>query len=240
MALHRTPLCCALAILAATTLTACQGDQAEVDWTPPRVASEPDVQLTEFRHEVMFPGGSSILSSAAAAALTRFITDVGVVSEDHVVVVGAQPRVGELPELGQLVQRRQATVARVLADRGVSSRRGQAAASGADAGQQAVVVVVRRTVVGLPACPDWTGEPGANGNNRQLLNWSCSTAVNFGMMLADPSDLLHGRDPGHADGELMARSMELYRKGKTKDLIRDAASAEVFPTSTPSSSSSGN
>jgi pilus assembly protein CpaD len=148
--------------------------------------------------------------------------------------------VGESPEISQLVRRRQAAVARLLADRGVPSRLAQAPATGANAGQQAVVVIVRRTVVALPACPDWTGEPGANANNRQLLNWSCSTAVNFGMMIADPSDLLLGRDPGHADGELMARSIELYRKGKTRDLIRDAASAEIFPTSTSSSSGSSN
>jgi pilus assembly protein CpaD len=95
-------------------------------------------------------------------------------------------------------------------------------------------------VVALPACPDWTGEPGANTDNRQLRNWSCSTAVNLGMMIADPSDLLLGRNPGYADGEYLARSVELYRKGRTRDLIRDAASGEIFPSAAPSSSSSGN
>lgn len=239
MALRKISLRCVLAILATATLSACQGDQAELDWTPPRVAAEPDVQLTEFRHEVTFAPGSSTIANATAASLSRFVVDLGVAPEDHVVVVGAQPRVGEAPEMAQLVQRRQGVVARILADRGVPSRLAQAPATGADAGQQAVVVVVRRTVVALPACPDWTGEPGANTDNRQLRNWSCSTAVNLGMMIADPSDLLLGRNPGYADGELMARSIELYRKGKTRDLIRDAASAEIFPTSTSSSSSSG-
>jgi pilus assembly protein CpaD len=238
MALRKTPLRCVLAILTTATLAGCQSDQAELDWTPPRVAAEPDVQLTEFRHEVTFASGSSTIASATAASLTRFVVGAEVAPQDHVVVVGARPNVGEAPEMGQLVQRRQAAVARFLADRGVPSRLAQAPATGADSGQQAVVVLVRRTVVGLPACPDWTGEPGANANNRQLRNWSCSTAVNFGMMVADPSDLLLGRDPGYADGELMARSIEFYRKGKTKDLIRDAASAEIFP-STSSSSSSG-
>ena len=70
-----------------------------------------------------------------------------------------------------------------------------------------------------------------------MSNWSCATAVNFGMMLADPQDLARGRDPGRADGEAMARSIENYRKDRTKDIIRDSASGELFPSSAPSNSS---
>jgi type IV pilus biogenesis protein CpaD/CtpE len=57
------------------------------------------------------------------------------------------------------------------------------------------------------------------------------------MMLADPNDLVRGRDPGPADGEAIARSVENYRKDRTKDIIRDAASSEMFPASAPSSNS---
>lgn len=70
-----------------------------------------------------------------------------------------------------------------------------------------------------------------------MSNWSCATAVNFGMMLADPGDLVRGRDPGPADGEAVARSIESYRKGRTKDIMRDAASSEMFPAAAPSSNS---
>ncbi len=70
-----------------------------------------------------------------------------------------------------------------------------------------------------------------------MSNWSCATAVNFGLMLADPQDLARGRDPGRADGEAVARSIESYRKDRTKDIIRDSASSEMFPSAAPSNSS---
>jgi pilus assembly protein CpaD len=94
-----------------------------------------------------------------------------------------------------------------------------------------LLVLVRRSIASLPACPDWTQMPGDNFENQPMSNWSCATAVNFGMMLADPADLVRGRDPGFADGEYLARSVEKYRAGKTKPIIRDSASSEIFPSS---------
>jgi pilus assembly protein CpaD len=100
-------------------------------------------------------------------------------------------------------------------------------------GDDQIAVVVERYALQLPACPDWTERPNQNFDNQPGSFWSCATAINLGMMVADPGDLVRGRSIGDADGTTMARSVQRYRLGQTKDLIRDAASAEIFPSPAP-------
>lgn len=84
-------------------------------------------------------------------------------------------------------------------------------------------------VVVLPACPDWSAWPNySTFHNQPYSDWSCATAVNLGMMVANPADLVRGRVPGQADGTVMARSVEAYRKGRTKPLLDDVSTAETF------------
>ncbi len=94
-----------------------------------------------------------------------------------------------------------------------------------------VGVVVERVVVTLPACPNWTEWPNNSFSNQPTSNWGCSTAVDLGMMVAEPSDLNFGRVPGPSDGTVMSSSIERYRLGKTKPMIRDAGSSDVYPPS---------
>ena len=152
----------------------------------------------------------------------------GVGAGDRVyVIAGAADRSG-------LAERRSRAVGSFLARNGIQS---QSRFTEDHVLPEGVAVVVQRTAVALPSCPNWTQVPNRNFDNQPMSNWSCATAVNFGLMLADPSDLARGRDPGYADGEAVARSIENYRKGRTKDIIRDAASGEVFPAAAPSNSS---
>ena len=96
---------------------------------------------------------------------------------------------------------------------------------------EAVKVIVRRYVVTLPGCPDWTGRPGISYDNAASSNFGCATAVNLGLMVADPGDIVAGRHPGLMDGEFIARSIERYRKGETTPLEGDGAStAQIEPT----------
>ena len=147
----------------------------------------------------------------------------------------AAPEPSVSPEARDLAERRSRAIGMFLAKNRIRSE-ARVADEGVLPGEGAAVVV-QRTAVTLPACPNWTQMPNRNSDNQPMSNWSCATAVNFGLMLADPSDLARGRDPGYADGEAVARSVENYRKGKTRDIIRDAASSEIFPAASPSNSS---
>jgi pilus assembly protein CpaD len=199
------------------------------DFSEVAVAREPRPELVAFSHEVRFAGIREDLDAAEAARLRGFLARAGSSyggDDVFVVVVAAE----DVPpgQRAALATRRAAAVKAFLAGEGVAASMVQVAADAARR-SDLVAVSVRRYVAVLPPCPDWTGMPGVNFNNQPASNWSCATAVNFGMMLANPADLVRGRDPGYADGERAARSVRAYREGRTKPIIRDASAAEVFP-----------
>ena len=97
--------------------------------------------------------------------------------------------------------------------------------------RETVKLIARRYVVTMPGCPDWTGRPGVNFNNTPSSNFGCATAVNLGLMVADPGDMVAGRHPGLMDGEFVARSIERYRKGETTPLNgEDSSTAQIETT----------
>jgi pilus biogenesis lipoprotein CpaD len=194
------------------------------DFSDVVVAREPRPELVAFSHEVRFAGMREDLDAAEADRLRAFLARAGSrYGGDDVFVVTAPAGAAGAPAL-----RRGAAVKAFLARERIAASLVQIPP---EPGRRddLVAVSVRRYVAVLPPCPDWSGVPGVNFNNQPTSNWSCATAVNFGMMLANPADLVRGRDPGYADGERAARTVKAYREGKTKPIIRDASAAEVFP-----------
>lgn len=218
------------AALACTALAACSGDPSRSisaeDWSGYQLKKEPHLQVTEYRQDVQFVVGTSTLASNSEAALRQFLR--GIDPGDRVYVVAGAP------DRSRLAARRSRAVATLLA-----SHRVQSEARSADEEllpADVVAVVIKRTAMALPECPNWSQPPNRSFDNQPMSNWSCATAVNFGMMLADPHDLARGRDSGPADGEAVARSIENYRKDRTKDIIRDSATSEMFPAAAPTNS----
>lgn len=199
------------------------------DFSEVATVREPRPELVAFSHEVRFGAGRENLDAREGERLRAFLLRAGSGSGGEDVFVVTVPADGE-PGSGtaSLAARRAAAVRAFLARERVPASVVQIPAEPGRRGDL-VAVSVRRYVAVLPPCPDWTGVPGVNFDNQPISNWSCATAVNFGMMLADPGDLVRGRDPGYADGERAARSVRAYREGKTKPIIRDASAAEVFP-----------
>jgi pilus biogenesis lipoprotein CpaD len=191
---------------------------------------EPAVEVRQFTHEVPFAPGRGQLGSTETAALQSFLGEIGAQPGDLAYVL-AEPAAAGSPSV--LAGQRSDAVMASLSAQGLQPQRLTASAAPPIAGTDQTMVIVERTVVVLPACPDWTDWPGWTYHNNPHRNWSCATAVNFGMMVAEPADLLRGRTPGPANGERIGRAFERYRLGKTKDLIRDSASSEIFPTAAP-------
>ena len=215
------------AAIACVGLAACGRGWPVEDWEGPQLKAEPELQVTEYRHEVRFVPASATLAPGSEQALRSFLGDIG--RGDRVyVVAGATDHSG-------LGERRGRAVGALLARNRVQSQSRFTEDDVLPA--DGIAVVIQRTVVALPPCPNWSQAPNRGFNNQPMSNWSCATAVNFGLMLADPQDLARGRDPGRADGEAVARSIESYRKDRTKDIIRDSASSELFPSAAPSNSS---
>ena len=71
-----------------------------------------------------------------------------------------------------------------------------------------------RFIVVPPDCPDWSKPADSDPANRSSSNLGCATAVNLGLMVADPEDLVRGHRPGPSDGAYGARLYRDYRDGK--------------------------
>jgi pilus assembly protein CpaD len=81
-----------------------------------------------------------------------------------------------------------------------------------------VRVVVNRHVVVPPNCPDWSKPATADYGNTPMSNLGCSTTANLGAMVADPGELVQGRQPGAADAEGSTGAIRRYRTDKIKPL----------------------
>ena len=200
---------------------------------------EPQPDLVEYRHDVEFADGRFSLSREQGQELEAFIARVGVGYGDRVYLATATPQGAKGESAVRLAQRRAESVSSFL---GLNDVKIDALIDDYGDGSplgDSVTVLVHRYVVALPACPDWTDMPEKKFMNQPANNWSCATAVNFGMMVADPGDLLRGREAGPGDGQMLADSVYRYRKGETKPLADDVSTAETFPGGSSSSAGSG-
>lgn len=75
-----------------------------------------------------------------------------------------------------------------------------------------VRVVVSRRRAGVPGCPDWSTPSNPNFQNKNLSNFGCGVNANLAAMVADPEDLVHGRESsGPVDIRTGAKAVEYYR-----------------------------
>ena len=78
-------------------------------------------------------------------------------------------------------------------------------------GSVRVVVARRRAVV--PNCPNWSAPSQPDWNNKSMSNYGCAVNSNLAAMIADPEDLIHGREAGGVTDTLTAtRAVDMYRK----------------------------
>lgn len=227
LASRRGRLGIGLAVAAVLVLAAC----APPPEAPPDNSLEVNrasVDRLLYDHSVTFRPGNAQPANGEVEALLAFLGRVQARPEDDVFLVA------EGGDRGELAQRRRAALANVLARRGFQPRRppaaarpGQGEGAGEAAGDEVLVQVVRYQVR-LPECPDWSRPTIGDFTNMPSSNFGCATATNFGLMVAEPRDLYRGRDPGYADGERAARSIERYRAGKEGEDESSESDGTVF------------
>jgi len=186
-------------------------------------------QEVQFSHDVVFAKDATRLSLQERRRLEVFLSEANARSADSVIV----------STTGQnaMSQRRVEIVRAFLTHRRLNVVQTLTRFAAVPSGSNSIRVSVRRHLVTLPGCPDWTKKTYSNFGNSVHSNFGCSTATNLGMMVANPRDLAHGRQPGLVDGEYGARAIEAYRKGETKPLLQDGASATNVEGSSASQSS---
>ena len=78
--------------------------------------------------------------------------------------------------------------------------------------QGSVRIVVARRRASVPGCPNWRQASQPDWNNKSMPNFGCGVNSNMAAMVADPEDLLHGREGASVtDTRTATRAVELYR-----------------------------
>lgn len=77
-----------------------------------------------------------------------------------------------------------------------------------------VRVIVSRSTASVPNCPNWSRASQPEFAASTMSNFGCATNSNLAAMIADPADLIHGRDGGGNDPVTINRAIKSYRDAK--------------------------
>jgi pilus assembly protein CpaD len=200
----------AAASLATLALAGCTTQQ-KASWTPIEAPVENQVRWVESKHVVRFSPNDGALSPGERSRLDAFL---GLARPDY------NDRVYVLADEGALETRRVGSVREYLLERNIAGRQ-IAGGVAADAGPNALTLVIGRYIVIPPSCPNWSKPSAGDPNNRTSSNFGCATASNLGAMVADPGDLVAGKTMGPGDGTVSAGSVQRYRDDTLKSLPTD-------------------
>ena len=168
-------------------------DRPETGLNPVNV---PVLSTTNFVFDAAAPGGS--LAGGEAQRLDGWLQGLGLGYGDAVYVDGGYDAA-------------RADVARVVGRYGVMVQPGAPVTAGA-ASPDSVRVVVSRRTAGVPGCPNWTDVSSPNYENKTLSNFGCGVNSNLAAMVANPTDLVHGRAGDAAiDASTGAKAIIMYR-----------------------------
>ena len=157
----------------------------------------PVVSQSSYAIDVAAPGG--VLAPTEAARLDGWFESMGLQYGDMVYVDGnPAARSGVAAVAGEYGP--------LLAD-GAPMTQGQVAPG-------SVRVVVVRSVASVPNCPNWREDAFNNPQNVSLPGYGCGVNGNLAAMIANPNDLVYGREgTGLVDTRKANAIIEGYRGG---------------------------
>lgn len=162
----------------------------------------PVVSRADYVFDAAAPGGT--LAPSEAARLDAWFNSLDLRYGDNVYVDG-----------GAYSEAARAQVADIAGNYGLLVSQGAPVTAGA-VGSGNVRVVVSRNVASVPNCPNWERKSQPNYNNRMLPNYGCGVNSNLAAMVANPEDLIHGREgSGIGDAATAARAINAYRTAPT-------------------------
>jgi pilus assembly protein CpaD len=102
-------------------------------------------------------------------------------------------------------------VAAVAAQYGMAVSEGAPVTTGVVSPGNVRVVVSRRRAE-VPHCPNWSVPSQPNYDNRNMSNFGCGVNSNIAAMVANPEDLLRGREgDGTSNVNAATRAVQFYR-----------------------------
>jgi pilus assembly protein CpaD len=184
-------------LLLASALGACSHTPQDLPDRGYSAVHVPVVSRAEYVFDAAAPGGS--LGPSEAARLDAWFNNLDLRYGDAIYVDGGY-------------EAARGEVARIAGNYGMLVSAGAPVTAGAVA-PDSVRVVVTRAVASVPNCPDWSSRPSQpNYNNRMVPNFGCSVNSNLAAMVANPEDLVHGREgSGVGDAITASKAVGAYR-----------------------------
>jgi pilus assembly protein CpaD len=188
-----------LSLLALTAaLAGCYSNGPEADLRGVSAVNVPVVTRADYVFDVSAPDGS--LPSSEAARLDAWFRSLGLGYGDVIYVDGADAYAAR------------EGVARVAGQYGMLVNNGAPVTAGAIQ-PGTVRVVVSRTQATVPGCPNWSRPASPNFENEMMSNFGCSVNSNLAAMIANPEDLVHGREgSGVVNPNTSDRAVQSYWK----------------------------
>ena len=160
----------------------------------------PVVSRADYAFDLAAPGGS--LPSSEAGRLDGWFRSLQLGYGDSIYVDGLYANDAR------------ADVARIAGQYGMLVSNGAPVTAGAIQ-PGTVRVVVTRARASVPNCPNWSVPSQPNLENASMSNYGCSVNANLAAMVANPEDLVHGREgSGVVDGEAAMKAIDSYRNAK--------------------------
>ena len=157
----------------------------------------PVVSRADYAFDAAAPGGS--LPASEAARLDGWFSGMGLRYGDVIYVDGPY------------ADGARAQVADIAGRYGMLVSAGAPVTPGAVA-PGTVRVVVSRTVASVPDCPNWERPSQPNTNNKTRPGFGCGVNSNLAAMIANPEDLVHGREgTGMLDPVSASKAVNTYR-----------------------------
>jgi len=153
--------------------------------------------------DVHFVPGSGKLWAVDEARLRQLAATGGISPADRVTVAAAGGPA--------LAKQRVGSVASVLLHYGIV-----VVAQPTDVPANRAIIAVNRTLVTLPACPNWSKPSASDFGNQPSSNFGCATESNLGMMVANPSDLASGLPAGTHAGQPATAAVTRYLNDKVE------------------------
>ena len=213
MTVNRTPL--ALSLATTLLLGACAPVTTYTDAEAPRNLT---LDTSTTRVDLRFAPGSAQLTPSEVAQLRRLAATGAIGVADRVTVAASGGP--------YVAQQRIGSVSAVLLPYGIVVSGGQLA----DVSPNHAVVEVMRTLVTLPACPNWSKLSQPDYANAPSSNFGCATGMNLGLMAASPTDLASARTLGPTAGRPAAAAVQRYLTDKVTPLPA-ASGATAFSAS---------
>jgi pilus assembly protein CpaD len=187
------------AAAASLTLAGCGANSLGTPNTSMYSVHQPVVERTNYAIDLNSDGGS--LSFAEQSRLAEWF---------DALELGYGDRVSVDYGSGYASQAAANAVSKVAADHGVLI----AEVAPVTAGQVAagmLRVVVTRSKASVPSCPDFTTDHDRNYNASNHSNYGCATNSNLAAMIADPEDLVRGRENKKLDSNSGKNAVNTYR-----------------------------